>query len=284
MRILAIGCFHGRIPTGFKRYVKKNKIDAIFALGDYPGERMRTLYFKHSGLAKRDKWGFYDWSPIDKFLGKRRVARMEACDRKDGVRVLQGLNGLGVPVYTTYGNHDNTEHWPYGEIGYNRRNLLEDVIKPFKNITFLDYDTARLGDYTLAFSGVKYPNFYKEDTKRVHAKKVDVRAEERSNLLRMIEDPEFTVVVTHAPPYGTGLDRVNDRKKPGYGQHFGDDVLRGVVKRKQPRLVLCAHFHENQGMTRIGKTQVVCTGYGKKGQAALIELGKTPKARLVRIR
>ncbi|HIH05480.1 TPA: hypothetical protein HA281_01475 [Candidatus Woesearchaeota archaeon] len=66
------------------------------------------------------------------------------------------------------------------------------------------------------------------------------------------------VLVTHAPPYGTRLDKV-------FGSHSGNKSIRKFVERWQPAYHFCGHIHENSGkQDRIGKTIVVNAGpFGK---------------------
>jgi uncharacterized protein len=58
----------------------------------------------------------------------------------------------------------------------------------------------------------------------------------------------------HAPPEDTACDRLRD------GRHVGSVVLRKVVEREQPDLVLCGHIHEARGVDEIGRTQIVNPG------------------------
>src|SRR3989344_2532192 len=66
------------------------------------------------------------------------------------------------------------------------------------------------------------------------------------------------VLVPHAPPYGTRLDKV-------FGSHSGNKSIRKFVERWQPAYHFCGHIHENSGkQDRIGKTIVVNAGpFGK---------------------
>ena len=67
-----------------------------------------------------------------------------------------------------------------------------------------------------------------------------------------------TVLVTHAPPYGTKLDNV-------HGGHSGNKSIRKFIEKCQPCLLFCGHIHENSGkQDRIKKTVVVNPGpFGK---------------------
>lgn len=58
----------------------------------------------------------------------------------------------------------------------------------------------------------------------------------------------------HAPPKGTVCDELPD------GRHVGSVVVRSIVEREQPDLVLCGHIHEARGVDEIGPTRIVNPG------------------------
>jgi len=71
------------------------------------------------------------------------------------------------------------------------------------------------------------------------------------------------VLICHAPPYDTALDRVHD------GLHAGSRSVREFVDRHQPEYLFCGHIHEAEGVRiEIGKTKAV--NVGKRGY--LLEL------------
>jgi Icc-related predicted phosphoesterase len=67
------------------------------------------------------------------------------------------------------------------------------------------------------------------------------------------------VLVCHAPPYGTALDRIRG------GVHAGSTAVRDFVQRVQPAYFFCGHIHEAEGAAvELGKTRawnVGKTGY-----------------------
>jgi len=71
------------------------------------------------------------------------------------------------------------------------------------------------------------------------------------------------VLVCHAPPYGTALDRI----KPGV--HAGSTAVRDFIERCQPAHFFCGHIHEAEGVSiEMGRTRA--HNVGKK--AYLLEL------------
>jgi Icc-related predicted phosphoesterase len=58
------------------------------------------------------------------------------------------------------------------------------------------------------------------------------------------------VLICHAPPYGTALDRV----RPGL--HAGSTAVRDFIQQHQPEHFFCGHIHEAEGVAiEIGKTR-----------------------------
>jgi Icc-related predicted phosphoesterase len=71
------------------------------------------------------------------------------------------------------------------------------------------------------------------------------------------------VLVCHAPPYGTPLDRIRE------GLHAGSTAVRDFIQKHQPAYFFCGHIHESEGVSiRMGKTQA--WNVGKAGY--LLEL------------
>jgi uncharacterized protein len=66
------------------------------------------------------------------------------------------------------------------------------------------------------------------------------------------------ILICHAPPKGTRLDRVKA------GVHAGSQAVADFLAQHQPQLFFCGHIHEAEGVEeRIGST--VARNVGKKG-------------------
>lgn len=82
---------------------------------------------------------------------------------------------------------------------------------------------------------------------------------------RLAKFAEFkpTVMICHAPPLDTPLDRVRD------GLHAGSRAVREFIEKIQPAHFFCGHIHEAEGVvTQMGSTRAM--NVGKKGY--LLEL------------
>lgn len=73
---------------------------------------------------------------------------------------------------------------------------------------------------------------------------------------------ESWVLVTHAPPYDTKVDRIEA------GPHVGSKSIRQIIENKQPLVALCAHVHEGRNTDELGRTLIVNPGQISKGYAA----------------
>jgi hypothetical protein len=71
------------------------------------------------------------------------------------------------------------------------------------------------------------------------------------------------VLICHAPPLNSSLDRVHE------GLHAGSSAVREFIEKQQPRDFFCGHIHEAEGaVEQIGSTRAM--NVGKKGY--LLEL------------
>jgi uncharacterized protein len=77
---------------------------------------------------------------------------------------------------------------------------------------------------------------------------------------------EPLVLICHAPPYDTALDRVRD------GLHAGSRSVRDFVDRHHPEYLFCGHIHEAEGaQIEMGPTKAI--NVGKRGY--LLELNES---------
>jgi len=83
-----------------------------------------------------------------------------------------------------------------------------------------------------------------------------------------------SVLVTHYPPY-----KLQD--KIFIGSHGGSKALRQLVDSQKPRLVLCAHIHEDPGVSTSGNTTVVNCSLGKRTEGAIVEINDSIKVTIL---
>jgi len=76
-----------------------------------------------------------------------------------------------------------------------------------------------------------------------------------------------TILVAHAPPYGI-------RDEVAGAMHAGSRLIRNVIDRRRPKMVLCGHIHERAGRSIAGRTIVVNCSFNKFRSGALIMMDK----------
>jgi Icc-related predicted phosphoesterase len=84
--------------------------------------------------------------------------------------------------------------------------------------------------------------------------------------LPAIAAARYKVLVSHAPPRGTKLDR------SFAGQHVGSEAVRSFVLAGSVDLCICGHIHESAGEDTLGKVLCVNLGPFKNGRYALIDI------------
>ena len=156
-------------------------------------------------------------------------------------KFLAAIEKAGAPVFAVHGNMDSPEV----------KGLIEKmgVSIHAKKVNWKGFEFAGLGG----------------GPKSVLSTLIEYENDEQRDLLKGIIGPE-TIVLSHAPPYGTKADDI------GNGIHIGMPALREAVEKIQPRAVICGHAHENQCVERIGKTIIIKVPALKDGKAALVEL------------
>jgi Icc-related predicted phosphoesterase len=81
-----------------------------------------------------------------------------------------------------------------------------------------------------------------------------------------IKGASFRVLVSHAPPRGTELDRGFTR------QHVGSNPVREFLLAGSADLCICGHIHESAGEDSLGGAMCVNLGPYKNGNYALVTI------------
>ena len=81
------------------------------------------------------------------------------------------------------------------------------------------------------------------------------------------EIPKIKILVTHAPPFNTDADRMEN------GEHVGSQGIQKSIHEFQPQINVCGHIHEAKSISKIGKTTDVANpGMLKDNGAVLIDI------------
>jgi len=79
-------------------------------------------------------------------------------------------------------------------------------------------------------------------------------------------DARVRLLVSHAPPRDTALDRVRS------GAHVGSASVREFILREKPDLCVSGHIHEARGEDRLGPTRLFNTGEFSGGGYVAVEM------------
>ncbi len=144
--------------------------------------------------------------------------------RRSAARVLARIQELGVPVLWVPGNHDPRDLSGSGNVDGSSANL-----GPYRVHGVGGAGPARFG----------FPYEWGEE---------DIRA---------LEIPPCDILISHAPPRDTSLDRTVR------GEHVGSEAIRELALRHRGVLV-CGHIHEAPGVERLG--DCLCVNAGGLGE------------------
>lgn len=84
--------------------------------------------------------------------------------------------------------------------------------------------------------------------------------------LGAIQGARVRIFTPHAPPSDTACDLLRS------GEHVGSAIVRQLVEREQPDVVLCGHIHEARSTDRVGTAQIVNPGPVAAGHYALVDV------------
>lgn len=150
---------------------------------------------------------------------------------KDIEFFLSELDNLGKKVFMIHGNHEGLKR-------------MINECKKYKNIYFIHKKIRVINDLMIigyggggfSFEDKKFENFGKSVKQKISKHK------------------GFVLLVTHAPPYGTKLDKLSEG-------HVGNISFREFIIKNKIDLVICGHLHENEGKKDLlGKTEIINPG------------------------
>lgn len=186
-----------------------------------------------------------DWPALERLLAMEADYYIAAGDQitwgKGIERCGQILQARGDKVYVLPGNHESAEQVAGMCARHGLHNFHERHIE--------------VGEWNIA--GLGYSNPTPFNTPGEYSEPQIAERLERFAAL----DP--LVLICHAPPRGTALDRIRE------GLHAGSSAVAEFIERRQPARFFCGHIHEAEGVeTSIGRT--LARNVGKAGY--LLEL------------
>jgi len=145
---------------------------------------------------------------------------------------LKDLNHLKIPVLIIPGNHENSR-------------VLKKACSYFENIIYMDARAFESDDFIIL--GAEGNGFSMVD------KAFDKVAKGFYKILK--NNKKKYILMTHAPPYDTKLDRLFD------GGHCGNKSIRKFILKSKPSFAFSGHIHENNGKKdKLGRTTIINPG------------------------
>jgi Icc-related predicted phosphoesterase len=170
------------------------------------------------------------------------------------------LHGSGVPVYLMPGNDDDFEIDPILAESTYCRNVNEQVVDltPWHQLVSMGWSSP---------TPWSTPRELPEEA----------FLDRLSGLLKGVRDPRRTVIMTHVPPYDSGLDTAPLLSPDLRPTASAGDLLRGpvgstgvrkAIESFKPVLGVHGHIHESGGERRIGDT--VCVNAGSEASMGVL--------------
>ncbi len=274
MKILCIGCLHGKFPVKAYKAAKKEGVALILCPGDLAdGGYMRNLEFKywyrlHEGLS------------LESLVGKKKLRQAAEHSLKSQLAMAKKLEGFKLPVLLIAGNHDYTlgDLSPKSKKRY-KKYTFEDLAHHSKLLHFVQMGVGNFhGQEIGCISGYRAPSL----KEFIRPGKVPPQIRlmnhfwdlQLKTIFKSFTRKKEAIFMCHDPPYHTKLDKIRNKASPLDGKHLGDEYVLKYIKKYQPRYMVCSHMHENQGMIKIGTTTVVNCGPAYKGRFAVVDTEK----------
>ncbi len=192
-----------------------------------------------------------DTRALEKLMQVEADAYICAGDLVSWARGLEKMAPFLAPksgrVYVLPGNHESAH----------------DIEEFCARHNFINFHGATTEFAGLRFAGLGYSTPTPFDTPGEYTEA------EMGARLAAFADWKPDVLICHAPPLNTALDRIKE------GLHAGSQAVRDFIEAQQPAYFFCGHIHEAEGKTiTMGRTRAM--NVGKKGYTLEIEAGPRP--------
>src|SRR3989344_6442114 len=119
MRLLCIGCLHGKIPKKLVKRLRKEEFDYVLCTGDLAdGDRTRKLIFRYWDLLTGGL-------NLEDFVDKKKLAKIRKEEIASMKKSVKFLDSLGKKVLLVYGNNDYLRK----HVADKRLSTLDELIK-----------------------------------------------------------------------------------------------------------------------------------------------------------
>jgi Icc-related predicted phosphoesterase len=279
MRILAIGDFHGKFPKKLKNKIKSVDFDLIVSPGDFCFDKeLKRLFWEHSYGKDKELW---------EVIGKKKNRRLEKRSFNSGKKILEELNKMGEVI----GVRGNWDPGDWQDIGFEKEkdinfNKFEELIKKLENIHLIDFKNYKFNNYNfVGYPRSTYPGKITNHIKERYKEEYGEEAEELIKKIKKDNEEYFkkfeklfdknNILISHNPPYDTKLDLLT--KDPQKGEHYGSWLVKKIIKKLKPLLVISGHIHTPSKKQKIGRTLVIKIGAAMNGEAVIIDFNDKKK-------
>ena len=237
-----------------------SKYDLLLYKGDTPDPQVykkirRAMTLSGNQWSARTSTGIYDEHE------ESRKAFRKSVEDSTIINNLFGEIKKKLPIYGVLGNSDTVPTMVAPKIGMEAVDfgkyitLVHNKIEQFKGFTFVGYNGR-----------VRYLD--EEIVEAPQLSFIEEKALEDLHKLFKQVDPDKTIFVTHAPPYGIldkvapewvsyGVGTYGEKAKEG---HIGANAFRTISLEYQPLLHTFGHIHETPGVEKHGKTTFINGG------------------------
>ncbi len=286
MNLLIVGDFQGVFSERMKERMKKEKFDAIVAVGDYAGISDFRQYIMYYFNQMKKKLPVKN---AEEFFGKEKLKKLIKKDDDAAKNVLRKLDKLGKPVFLVFGNGDDRWYnYPFdGNTKMNLPKTHAQFLKKLKNVKVMTYGKKKFeginfvgaGGYMDIDAYFDRKHFSSGDeNERIIRKRIGRREKNRKKFFDTLESTiGKRIFILHYPPKGV-FDIIRDKKdNPMNGKSAGIGFFSEAIKKYKPLVVFCGHMHEYVGVKKLHGVQVVNPGDAEHGKYAIVEIGKTGK-------
>lgn len=195
-------------------------------------------------------------------------------DYNSGINIIKELDKIEKPVYVVPGNWDFVNKKHFERFGKLNLKKYQDLIKKSKNINWWNRGIKKINNLRiLAFGGKLTPGAHIKENllyKEYHKKAIKENQKETKQIMKH-KDKNIDILLAHYPPYGF-FDKVKYKGyNPMNNKKVGFKGYNDYIEKYNPKLFICGHMHEYQGMKKLGNTIIITTGAAKEGKAVIID-------------
>ena len=150
--------------------------------------------------------------------------------------ILNKLNKFNKPLFIVHGNHEIPSHLKKSCKSFHYIKFIHKKIVKYDNLIVIGY-----GGGGFSMIDTKFMKFGKNVLKKMK------KLKRKKKVTKII-------LLTHAPPYKTKLDKIFDN-------YCGNKSIRKFIEEAKPDYAIGGHFHENfNKKDKIGNTKILNPG------------------------